>query len=193
MTAKSKTLSKKERRDAMNKLGQKIFSDNFQYIINPIIIPDGYEGNLSCCRRLDAIVLPVGPSNAAKIEKYREALKKGIKRPTYKLGREDFVKEVIEPNVDIQAANPNWSYQFQIYDYAGINAPSLKDDHVMSPATSIDFLCMYYNLEESRIRAIVVARNTELNFFAKSLLDDLRKDGYDITITDTLVPMNSCE
>ena len=189
MTAKSKTLSKKERRDAMNKLGQKIFSDDFQYIINPIIIPDGYDGDIAALRRLDAIVLPVGPSNAEKIEKYRDALKKGIKRPMYKLGREDFMGNIM-PNDAIQAANPDWSYLFMVYDFAGLGANRLKSKHIQSAEIAIQFLRMYYNLERKRVHCTLVTGKADIDvdIWTKELWDDLAEDGFQIAIAESIFP-----
>lgn len=160
-----------KRREAMDELGLKIYSGDYQYIAEPKIVPDGYKGNTAACPRIDAIVIPVGAANAEKVESYRKALESGKRRPVYKIGRED-----------LESAD-----QVRVYDYASIGAARLDVKHIQHAEKAIVLVSRFYNIERNRVRAFVVTGNgKDADFWVKSYLDDLADDGFNITITASL-------
>lgn len=167
---------------------------NGQYIEEPYIVPVGYKGRISAFPRLDAIFIPAVSANFEKLEKYAEALKSGKKYPTYRLGIEDFDKEAISPNPSTQSAVPGWNYYTYIYEYKSLDADSLKVEHVLSAEKNVKLICEYYGLERPRLRVLIFVRyKNRIDADAKTYLDNLKKDGFDITVLEGGIPISELE
>lgn len=74
-----------------------------------------------------------------------------------------------------------------------MGAPKLTTEHINSVRKYIEFLCMYYNLEESRVRATLIVGNAEkeTDIGVSDYLDYLAKKGFHITTTKALVSIDS--